>query len=225
MKRITIIAIVTVILCTFITGCSHTPEAVKEYEEWYEALQINEHKEIEYMGFSHNDNTLSLSIDCNYENLSLFNDVIKRHNEFVKKNPDYFPENSKINILSGYGTPQVFIDCYNKPGDYFGEISGEGIEEDNEIKYMSGDVMEFKYAYDQCKNEFSIPVLILSAHYTGTINHDDFRFLEQFKNVEQVIIYFSELDYNMEVVTGAVYDYCPDAEVYELVKGRKLKKW
>ena len=227
MKRFFLGVIVAIFLCIFITGCSDTPKEIKEYEEWYEALQINEHKGFKYLGSSHKDNRVSISIECDEEYLSEFCDVIKRHNEFVQQNPYYFPEDTLISILSSEGgsNPAAFLDCYNKPGEYFGEMSGPGIEENLEVKYMSVDVFDLKTAYDKHQNELSIPVLILNTSYMGTIAHDDFEFLKQFTNVEQVIIHFSELDYNMEEVASAVHEYCPGADVYEVIPGSELVKW
>ena len=227
MKRITIIAIVTVILCTFITGCSNTPKEVKEYKEWYEALQIENREGFKYLGSSHEDNRYSITIECDEENLGAFNDVIKRHNQFVKSNPDYFSEDAQIYILSSDGdpSPAVGFDCYNRPGDYFGEISGQGIEENLEVQYMSVEVFDLITAYKKCQNSFSIPVLILTAHDPGHIFYEDFEFLKQFSDVEQIIIYFSELDYDMEEVAKAVHEYCPGAELYETVYGPEYIKW
>ena len=227
MKRITIIAIVTVILCTFITGCSNTPKEVKEYKEWYEALQIENREGFKYLGSSHEDNRYSITIECDEENLGAFNDVIKRHNQFVKSNPDYFSEDAQIYILSSDGgpSPAACFDCYNRPGDYFGEISGQGIEENLEVQYMSVEVFDLITAYEKCQNSFSIPVLILTAHDPGHIFYEDFEFLKQFSDVEQIIIYFSELDYDMEEVAKAVHEYCPDAELYQTVYGPEYIKW
>lgn len=40
-------------------------------------------------------------MNCDYENLSEFNDLLKRHNEFVRNHPDYFPSEVMISISSG----------------------------------------------------------------------------------------------------------------------------
>ncbi len=225
MKKIFSSVALVVLIGLLTTGCSHTPKSVREYKEWYEALQIEEHKGFEFYSFSDKDDVVSLAIECSEENLGAFNEVLKHHNEFVRSNPEYFSEDTRINILSSQGTPFPLLDCYNTPGDYFGEISGEGIEENNEIKYMSADVFEVKAAYEQYQNELSIPVLILTTHYTGNIAYEDFEFLEQFSDVEQVIVSFSELDYDMEEVVRAVHDFCPGADVYEEITGPELKKW
>lgn len=227
MKKSLLYAITTILLCMFIVGCSNTPKEVKEYKEWYEALQIEDRKGFKYLGSSHKDNRYSITIECDEENLGAFNDVIKRHNQFVKSNPDYFSEDAQIYILSSDGgpSPAACFDCYNRPGDYFGEISGQGIEENLEVKYMSVDVYDLVTAYGKCQNKFSIPVLILTTHYTGTISYEDFEFLKQFSDVEQIIISFSELDYDMEEVAKAIHEYCPGAELYETVYGPEYIKW
>ena len=48
MKKSLLYAITTMLLCMFIVGCSNTPKEVKEYKEWYEALQISDHEELKY---------------------------------------------------------------------------------------------------------------------------------------------------------------------------------
>jgi hypothetical protein len=227
MKRIFRAISIALLTCVLISGCGRIPKEVAEYKEWYEALQIENRDGFKYLGSSHTNNRYSISIECDEENLGAFNDVIKRHNEFVKKNADYFPEDAQIYILSSYGgpNPAAVFDCYNRPGDYFGEISGQGIEENLEVKYMSVNVFDLKIAYDKHQNEFSIPVLVLTVENPESVNSDDLEFLKGFTNLRQIIIYYNALGYDMAPTLEGINKYAPGVEVYQVVDGGELQKW
>ena len=225
MKRITRIAIVTIILCTFITGCSHTPKAVKEYEEWYEALQISDHEELKYNDFGFNENRLSLGIICAPENIGSLNDIVNKHNEFIESNPDYFGDDIEIHILSSQGSPVSSLNFYNKAGEYYGEKSGEGIPEGKDIKYLSANLFDLKESFEKGTYEFSIPVLVLTAENPEAVSADDLEFLKQFTNLRQIIVYYNALGYDMTPTLEGINKYAPGVEVYQVVDGGELQKW
>ena len=224
MKRHLFSIVLVLLICVSVTGCSHIPKEVRDYTEWYEALQIENHKGFEYSGFSAGEDIVHLSIECSNENLTEFAKVISRHNEFVRQNPDYFPKDTTIYFISYYGSPRVIFDCYNKPGEYFGEVGGT-IEENTEVKYLSANLFELEYIYKQCKNEFSIPVLVMTAEGVENVHPDTLAFLEQFKDLEQIIVYYNAHDYDMTPTLEGINKYAPGVEVYQVVSGKKLQKW
>ena len=166
-----------------------------------------------------------MGIDCDDENLSEFNDVLMRHNRFVQLNPSYFSEDTKITIMAVKGTPLAFLDCYNKPGEYFGEISGIGIDENSEIKYLSANLFQLKAAYEKCSNEFSVSVLVLKTDDPESVHAEDLEFIKQFKDLKQVIIYYNALGYDMGPTLEGINEYLPGTEIYQVIDGGELKQW
>lgn len=225
MKRLFLSIAVVILFCLTVAGCSHIPKETREYKEWYEALQIEDRQGFKYGGFSSDDNHIHLSIECNYNNLGDFAKVVSRHNEFVRQNPDYFPKDTAICFISYYESPMPFLDCYNKPGDYFGEAGGIGIEENSEIKYISANLFQLEYAYKKYKNEFSIPVLVLTTDTPENVHAQNLEFLEQFKDLDQIIVNYNALGYDMTPTLEGINKYAPGVEVYQVVDGGELQKW
>ena len=225
MRKIISYAVLVVLFAIFITGCSHTPKAVKEYEEWYEALQISEHKELQYDGFGVNENRLSLGIICAPENIGELSDIVNKHNEFVEANPEYFGDDIEIHILSSQGSPVSSLNFYNKAGEYYGEKSGEGIAEGKDIKYLSANLFDLKESFEKGTYEFSIPVLVLTVENPESVNSDDLEFLKGFTNLRQIIIYYNALGYDMTPTLEGINKYAPGVEVYQVVEGGELQKW
>ena len=225
MRKIISCAVLVALFAIFITGCSHTPEAVKEYEEWYEALQISEHEELQYDGFGVDENRLSLGIICAPENIGELSDIVNKHNEFVEANPEYFGDDIEIHILSSQGSPVSSLNFYNKAGEYYGEKSGEGIPEGKDIKYLSANLFDLKESFEKGTYEFSIPVLVLTAENLEAVSADDLEFLKQFTNLRQIIVYYNALGYDMTPTLEGINKYAPGVEVYQVIEGGELQKW
>ena len=224
MKRHYFSIILALLICLSVTGCSHIPKEVRDYSEWYEALQIENKEGFKYSGFSAGDDFIHLTIETSYDNLTDFSNVISRHNEFVRQNPDYFPKDTTIYFISYYDIHFVFLDCYNKPGEYFGEAGGT-IEENSEIKYISANIFDLRDAYNEYKNEISIPVLVLTTEHPENVKPDTLAFLEQFKDLEQIIVKYNARDYDMTSTLEGINKYAPGVEVYQAVSGGVLQKW
>ena len=225
MKRIFRAISIALLTCVLISGCGRIPKEVAEYKEWYEALQISEHKELKYDGFGVDENRLSLGIICAAENIGELSDIVNKHNEFVEANPEYFGDDIEIHILSSQGSPVYSLNFYNKAGEYYGEKSGEGIAEGKDIKYLSANLFDLKESFEKGTYEFSIPVLVLTVENPESVNSDDLEFLKGFTNLRQIIIYYNALGYDMTPTLEGINKYAPGVEVYQVVDGGELQKW
>ncbi len=81
-----------------LTGC-WKKRIISSYSEWIDALGINEYPNIECFSYHEYEDGVYLSIkEFKSEFAEEFAKIIDNHNAFVKRNPDYFPEDFDIEI-------------------------------------------------------------------------------------------------------------------------------
>ena len=154
------------------------------------------------------------------------NNVINAHNHFVSENPDYFPEDIKIRIIDGYPDGRPWDACFFNNinlcsfGDYLLPLARPAT---SKIQFVCLDLRRSDFT-DYGK-ELDIPVVILQNMnysfkdaYRFTPDSSYLEFLKDFDNLEQVVIDFYNVDYDIDDICEKIHENVPGVEIYEVVR-------
>ncbi len=223
--------LLTVLAAVFImviaTGCGNDKHFA-EYREWYKALKVESTKGITLLGIIEEDDCLGITVKCADADMDAYNGLIQRHNEFVNEHPGYFGDDISVYIILGQGSKKQFnyqLYSYNKPREGISGVSAEGIHNGENINYIQGDLYDFARISKACNTEYPEQVLVLETQDPGFYSLEDYKFLEQFSDLEQIILKYNAPDYDMTSVFEAINIYSPGVEIYQVVEDGELKKW
>ncbi|MBO4912506.1 MAG: hypothetical protein J5504_07250 [Butyrivibrio sp.] len=194
------------------------------YKKWIKEIGIFSSKNINVWGYEEDENLITLDIiyDNGLDGYKELCDIINAHNKFVEENPDYFPENIRINIINTAGSQQIISTFNNFPSGY-PELDRAGsikiqcmsmrMESDNSVELSAGDEIQF-----------DVPVVCLI--FDDMPANSEYSFLNSFSKAEQVIIYFSDAEnYSRETACEDIRKYLPNVEIYEKAYNAEEKEY
>lgn len=113
--------VMVLVISISLTGC-WKKRIISSYGEWIDALGINEYPHTECFTYHEYEDGIHLGIqEFKSESVEEFAKIIDNHNAFVKRNPDYFPEDFDIDL--------VFVRCGGEVVMHFtnyAEMAGVG---------------------------------------------------------------------------------------------------
>ena len=187
-----------------ISGCGSN-QKFAEYREWYKTLHIGWHRGIHVHSLAEKEDYLQVGIKCDPEHLDSLNKVIQTHNEFALTHPGYFGD-IVVEFDAVYSSGAGYFRYLNKPHENFSGSNADWMQCDGTIMYLEGNLYDFTSAYAEHRTEFPEPVLILETEDPGFFSEEDYEFLNQFTNLEQVIVKYSG-EYNMDDVVQRINKY------------------
>lgn len=201
------------------------------YSEWIDALGIKEYPHLSSAGYKEFENGVEFRIEeFNYESADEFKKIIDNHNAFVKRNPDYFPEDFDIDL--------IFISCGGNVNLHFSNYSKSVRWGESVLAYVDVSSIEtekshcMRYAYPEDLYEINtkfeaetIIVLIGKGIETAEKAHD---WSENFENFDTIVVRITsdvEREINVEEALEKIQRANPDAEIYYKTDSIELTKY
>lgn len=176
--------VMVLVILISLTGCIKLKKRFQSsYGEWIDALGINEYPHTECFIYHEYEDGVHLGIqEFKSESAEEFAKIIDNHNAFVKRNPDYFPEDFNIDLVFVRFGGEKVMNFTN-----YAEFAGHG---ENWSMYVNLDSIEteksslMRYAFvdvdldealDGNDTKFEAETIIFSAggvydvstHFTG----------------------------------------------------------
>ena len=221
-----------IVMMVALTACGnrhyeHSFTIKTSYREWVKEIGLFSHENIKIQRYREEDNSVTVVIEytndlSGYKELC---EIVNAHNEFVDKNPDYFPEDISISFVNRYASEYTASFFYNNSSINCGTDSYEGElgrEHTAKMQFMNIEMdpgnTEIEYSDEV---EINVPVVILRNFYINLPSESDYTFLKECKNAEQIIIDFQNVEYDANEVSKSIKKYLPDVEVYDVVTSDK----
>jgi hypothetical protein len=226
------IIFILVVFVITLTACGpvsykHSYTIRTSYREWVKQIGLFSHEHIKIQSYEEENNSVTVFIEYS-DGLSGYKEmceIVNAHNEFVDKNPDYFPENISISFVNRYASEYTASFFYNNSSINCGTDSYEGElgrEHTAKMQFMNIEMdpgnTEIEYSDEV---EINVPVVILRNFYINLPSESDYAFLKECKNAEQIIIDFQNVEYDANEVSKSIKKYLPDVEVYDVVTADK----
>ena len=227
-----IVISVAVFACYLIGKNAGANRVRTSYKEWAKeiGLYTTEHTEIDCQS---KENEIEVYVSYKdkdaVEGYKELCGIVNAHNKFVNENPDYFPNDIRISIHNGNGKGKnnfslrsVFSnkDAFD---DGFAYADQLGRAETLKMQYMWINMGRAIVESRENGIDMDIPVLILNYNDQGMPDKEKYIFLNDYKNVEQVIINYGASDHDINEVCEQIQEYVPDAEIYA-VEGDHIVK-
>ena len=210
MKKKILLLLFLSAICLIMMACSSKSNTFPEYSEWYDALNIGTTKGISVLSTENKTYSLTIYLDIDSRYFDSYNEIIRRHNEFVEEHPSYFSSDMSVYFMYCEGNHKAFnvlMECYN------GKDIADGVSVGPKIRCIRGDIYHFKNRYELGKTVFPESILVLQSKDPGFYTDEDYGFLEQFPNLEQIILEYSG-EYDRYAVVSAIEQYTSGVEVH-----------
>ena len=224
------------VLVASLTGCvghrRKNQNINSSYSEWIDALGIKEYPHLSIDGYKEFENGVEIRIEeFDYESADEVKKIIDNHNAFVKRNPDYFPEDFDIDL--------IFISCGGYENLHFSNYSKSVLLGDSVLAYFVVSSIEtekslcMRYVYpehlgDRINTKFEVEtiiVLIGKGIETAEKAHD---WSENFENFDTIVVRITsdvEREINVEDALEKIQRANPDAEIYYKTDSIELTKY
>lgn len=202
------------------------------YSEWIDALGIKEYPHLSSAGYKEFENGIQFYIEeFDYESAEEFKKIIDNHNAFVKRNPDYFPEDFDIDLIfiSCGGNVNLYFSNYTESvrlgknhADYV-DVSSIETEKSHRMRYVCSVHLD-----DRINTKFEVDTIIVSIGKgieTAEKAHD---WSEDFENFDIIIVKISlevEAEINVEDALKKIQETNPEAEIYYKTYSNELTKY
>ena len=227
-----IICMLIIAMMVALTACGNTHYECSftiktSYREWIKEIGFFSHEHIKIQSYEEENNSVTVVIEYS-DGLSGYKEmceIVNAHNEFVDKNPDYFPEDISISFVNRDASEYTASFFYNNSSINCGTDSYEGElgrEHTAKMQFMNIEMnpgnTEIEYSDEV---EINVPVVILRNFYINLPSESDYTFLKECKNAEQIIIDFQNVEYDANEVSKSIKKYLPNVEVYDVVTADK----
>ena len=202
---------------------------VADNREWVDAIGLFDHFDTTPFGVGegYDNGILRIYINCDngvdsYETMA---GIINAHNSFVDGYSDYFSGGKQIVFVCSHSSQ--YNSCY-----VFNEETGPGRFQEYEDLLGQATTAKFQYmtvelcdlgGYDksllEMKTKLDIPVLILHERQIkeySQVAESNYEILNQFSGLEQVVIDFGGMDYNIDDVYSTIQKYAPGVKVFDV---------
>lgn len=231
LKKVCLYFVLSMVLAASLTGCRRKVKLRSDiYSEWVDAIGINEYPHVSCESYYLYANGLSLTIgNFDSESAEEFKQIIDNHNEFVTRNPDYFPEDFDINISFRKGSHYIPLSFSNRTDsdlekDYWSYIELPEIETEKTHR--------MRYAYpsdlDDINTKFEAETIIISiGTYMDGVEkaHDESEDFENFDTIVVKIPLEVEREIDVEEALKKIQRANPDAEIYYKTYSNELRKY
>lgn len=194
------------------------------HKKWVNEIGLFSYKDVKVRSYEEEENEITVYLEYDnylsgYEELCT---IVNNHNKFVENNPDYFKEGTKFYIINEYASEQDISIFSNFTSDdsYVLEL---GKDCNLKIQCMTLDLNTATCEIVKDDNiALDIPVISLGGVGSEAPAADTYEFLSEFKNAEQVILYYRDqddnlLDFDEEQTCEYIKRVLPDVEVYNEV--------
>ena len=231
-RKNNIICMLIIVLMVTLTACGNMHyersfTIITSYREWVKELGLFSREHIKIQSYREENNSVTVDIEYT-DGLSGYKElceIVNAHNEFVDKNPDYFPGDISISFVNRYASEYTASFFYNNSSKNCSTNSYEsdlGREYNAKMQFMNIEIdsgnTEIEYSNEV---EINIPVVILRNFYINLPSESNYEFLKECKNTEQIIIDFQNVEYDANEVSKSIKKYLPDVEVYNVVTSDK----
>lgn len=187
------------------------------YDEWIDAIGINEYPNTYCSGYLEYENGVRLVIsEFNSDTADEFKKIISNHNAFVTRNPDYFPEDFDIDLIFECcgGKSKLRFSNYGRFSNYDVDISSIETEKSHRMRY----VCPYDLYDDRVHTKFEVETIVGSlGKYMIYQSGKAFNMSEHFENFDTMVIDISpsaEKENNIEEDLEKIQRANPDAELY-----------
>ncbi len=218
-KRNIILAIVCILFITAGCGRNNASSLETRHEEWVDSIGILslEHSIIWYFNETAIDTDMFIKSE-DEEAYKELGEVINAHNTFVEEHPDYFSADETISIASGSaGTDMEYV-FFNNDCKYF-DLAYYGDHFENtdtaKMQYALIYLKRLDYVMAESDSKFDVPIVVLSYDHVELPSEDIYAVLKNFSGLEQVIIDYSGMEYDPELVSASIHKYAPGVKVFD----------
>ncbi len=225
LKKTSFCVVLSMMLMVSLIGCGGKRK-IKingSYNEWIDAIGIDKYPHTKCVGYEEYDNGVELRIsEFNYETADEFKKILDNHNAFVKRNPDYFPEDFVIDLRFECcgGDVKLYFTNYIDTDNL--DVSSIETEKSHCMRYVYPDIWDD----DRLHTKFEAETIITSAgKYINEIEkaHD---WSEDFENFDTIVVKFtSDAELNVEDALKKIQRANPDAEIYYKTDSIELTKY
>ena len=236
LKKACLYFVLSMVLAASLAGCVGYRRKNKKinssYSEWIDALGIKEYPHISSARYKEFENGVEFYIEeFDYESAEVFKKIIDNHNAFVKRNPDYFPEDFDIDL--------IFISCGGNVNLYFSNYTESVTLGKNHADYVDVSSIETEKSHrmryvcsvrlnDRINTKFEVETIIVSIGKgieTAEKAHDWSEDFENFDTIVVEIIPEVECEINVEKALEKIQRANPDAEIYYTTDSNELTKY
>lgn len=234
LKKACLYFLLFMVLVASLTGCGRKRK-VKingSYNEWIDAMGINEYTYVYCSGYKEYDNGVEICISpFNSETADEFKKILDNHNAFVTRNPDYFPKGFNIDMKFECcgGNVKLFFSNYAETlsfgknyADYV-DVSSIETEDSCHMRYVYQDMGD-----ERINTKFEAETIIISIGkgiQTAEKAHD---WSEDFENLDTIVVKISpevEAEINVGEALEKIQEANPDAEIYYKTYSNELTKY
>ena len=228
-----ILALLTLIVTIFVfTGCAVPRREVTKrniktsYSEWVSEIGLLDGRYLTITKYAEcDDGLIIIDIDYNQgEGEQAFielSELIDKSNGFVRKNPNYFPQEAYVNI--GLHSSGGYLVCFFSKGRNAEGLSATGEEigrsDDMTIQYAFVDMQFASQFITDYNVNYSIPVVLLRYYNGPGPSESYYRILEHFNGAEQVLLDYKSDEEGFIRCKGYAQKYAPGVEVYKYTDG------
>ncbi len=237
LKKACLYFVLSMVLVTSLAGClpARKIKITGKYRKWGDAIGINKNPHVYCTGYYEYADGVEIRIrPFNYETADEFKKIIDNHNEFVTKNPDYFPEDFDINILfeGPGGSPSPSMSFSNRTDSdldkgttKYIELSAIETEKTHRMKY----VYPYGLDNDRIKTKFEAETIIVSIA-KGIGAEKVHEWSGNFENIDTIVVEITstskdECVINVEEDLEKIQRANPDVEIYYKTDSNELRKY
>lgn len=228
-KNIYYIASIFLGLLILLTACGPQPYVNRfniktSYKEWVKEIGLFSHENIRVLRYNEDKDKGSIELEIIYDNdlvgYEELCDIINKHNKFVDENPDYFPENIRLNILNTAVSQQTVSYFSNFTSEDYLEVELKK-ECNAKIQWMQIDLNAATSEIEKNDNiHLDIPVITLRFKGADAPDGKIYEFLSEFKKVDQIILDYSNRDgkltnFDENATADNIIEYLPNVEIYK----------
>ncbi len=239
MKKQFLVIVSSILLMLLVVGCGRERGAsrkdiesmplVTDNREWVDAIGLFDNFDTTPFGVGegYDNGILRVYINCDkgVESYETMAGIINAHNSFVDSNPGYFSEGKQIVFVcshsSQYNSFYVFNE-ENGPARFQEYEDMLGQSATAKFQYMNVELCDLG-SYDksllEMKTKIDVPVLILHERQIkeySQVAESNYEILNQFSGLEQVVIDFGGMDYNIDDVYSTIQKYAPGVKVFDV---------
>ena len=238
MKKYASILAVVLLLIMIISGCGvgnnaskrelmNSPIA-KNNKEWVESIGLFDFLKVAPVAFGegYEDGIIRIFVYCDngVESYETFCKIINDHNTFVANNPSYFSDGTRIEFCCAHESQYVSLRAFSESDSSSTIHEYEEMlnaDESARIHYVSLDLSDLGSWDDylfKTDITFNVPILVLSEWDVkdhSMIDEGTYEILDHFANLEQVVIDYHNMEYDVNEVYNVVQKYTPGVRVFD----------
>ncbi len=227
LKKASLCFILSMMLIAVLAGCGGKRK-VKingNYNEWIDAMGIDEYPHTKCVGYEEYDNGVEIRIsEFNYETADEFKKIIDNHNAFVKRNPDYFSEDFVIDLIFECCGGDIALHFSNYVDTDYVDVSSIKTEKSCCMRYVYPE----GFSSDRFHTKFEAEAIIMSLGKGIEMVEKAHDWSENFENFDTIVVRITsdvEREIDVEDALKKIQKANPDAEIYYKTYTKELTKY